>query len=156
MSEHKKRLEKELGELTEELRKVLPKEIQKARALGDLSENAEYQSALERQSYVRARIGQIRKKLSDISMIQLDKIPLDVISLGSKVRLKDLSTGNEVRYEIVMNDESNPEIGLISIGSPVGKSLIGKADGDEVEVITPSGKKRFEIMEFKTIHDNEE
>lgn len=156
MSEHKKRLEKELGALTEELRKVLPKEIQKARALGDLSENAEYHAALERQSYVRARIAHIRKKLSDISMIQLDKIPRDVISLGSKVRLKDLNTGNEVRYEIVMNDESNPEMGFISIGSPVAKSIIGKEEGDEVEVITPSGKKRFEIMEFKTIHDSEE
>ena len=156
MSEYKKKLEKELESLTHELRKVLPKEIKKARDHGDLSENAEYHSALERQGYVRARIAQIGKKLSEISMLPLDQIPRGVISLGSKVRLLDLDSGKEIEYEIVMNDESDPQKGLISIGSPVGKSLLGKEKGDEVEATTPSGKKRFEVVNFQTIHDSEE
>ncbi len=156
MSSHRKKLEKELESLSHELRSILPGEIKKARAMGDLRENAEYQSALERQGYVRARIASIRKKLSEISMLPLEKIPHDVISLGSKVRLRDLDTGKEISYEIVMNDESDPQNGLISIGSLVAKSLLGKEDGDEVEVVTPSGKKRFEVVEFKTIHDSEE
>ncbi|MEW5805735.1 MAG: transcription elongation factor GreA [Acidobacteriota bacterium] len=156
MADLKKRLEKELEALTEELRKELPREIKKARAMGDLRENAEYQSALERQGYVKVRIAQIRKKLSNLSMISLDKIPKDCISLGSKVLILDLDSEEEISYEIVMNDESDPGKGMISIGSPIAKSLLGKRDGDEVQVVTPSGKRRFEILEFQTIHDNEE
>ncbi len=152
----KKRLEKELESLHRELRFDLPKEIKKAMAMGDLRENAEYQAALERQGFVKLRISQIKKKLLDLSMIKIDKIPKDRVALGSKVLLEDLNSGKEVAYEIVMNGESNPEKGMISLGSPIARNLIGKREGDEITVVTPSGKKNFEILKLITIHDGEE
>ncbi len=156
MSSIKKSLEKELESLKRELRVELPQEIKRALAMGDLRENAEYHAALERQNFVKSRIGQIKKKLHDLSMIKLDKIPRDRVALGSKVFLEDLDSGKEVFYEIVMVGESDPDNSMISLGSPIAKSLIGKGEGDEVTVKTPSGTKNFEILKLVTIHDRKD
>lgn len=156
MSDMKRRLEKELESMHRELRIELPQEIKRALAMGDLRENSEYHAALERQNFVKSRIAQIKKKLLDLSMIKLDKIPGDRVALGSRVLLEDLDSGKEISYELVMDGESDPAKGMISLGSPIARSLIGKKEGDEVIVVTPSGNKSFEILELVTIHDSEE
>jgi len=120
------RLEKELRALEKEFRHDLPQEIKKALAMGDLRENAEYHAALERQSYVKAKMGQIKKRLSEIAMIKLDALPEDRIGLGSSVVLFDLKEEKEVRYELVFAEDADVPRGLISITSPIGKGLSGK------------------------------
>ncbi len=152
----KQRLEKELEILKKELRVDLPQEIKKALAMGDLRENAEYHAALERQNLVKSRIGQIKRRLQDLSLIKLDKIPKDCVALGSKVFLENLDTGEEVCYEIVLEGESDPSNGMISLKSPIARSLLGKKEGDEVTVITPSGVKNFEILKLVTVHNSED
>jgi transcription elongation factor GreA len=152
----KQRLEKELKILTRELRVDLPQEIKKALAMGDLRENAEYHAALERQNFVKSRIGQIKRRLQDLSLMKLDKIPTDRVALGSKVFLEDLDSGKEIFYEIVMEGESDPAKGMISLRSPIAKSLIGKKKGDEVTVTIPSGIKNFEILKLVTVHNSDD
>jgi transcription elongation factor GreA len=147
------RLKAEVKELERELRIELPQQIKAAVALGDLKENAEYHAALERQSYVQARIGQIRKKLSDLSMVNWGDIPKDRIGLGSRVVLYEDETGNEVKYELVLPDDGDVPSGRISIASPIGKGLMGHQEGDEVTIRIPSGTKVYEIVEFETVHD---
>jgi transcription elongation factor GreA len=150
----REKLEGELKTLEYEFRIELPKEIGNAVAMGDLRENAEYKAALERQSYVRARIGQLRKRLVELSAINIGSIPKDRVALGSKVKLLNLDTDEEVTYQLVFPEVSDLDQGLISIASPVGKGLMGREEGDEVTVQIPSGVKRFEVLELRTLHDN--
>lgn len=147
------KLEGELRALENELYVELPRELQKALEHGDLRENAEYQAARERQEFVRARIAQIKKQLSDLSMINLQNLPRDRAAYGSTVKLVDLDTGEELTYRLVIGDEIDPENGRISASSPIGSGLIGKQEGDEVVIQTPGGRRRFEIVGLKTLHD---
>jgi transcription elongation factor GreA len=152
----REKLEGELKTLEYEFRIELPKEIGNAVAMGDLRENAEYKAALERQSYVRARIAQIRKRLGELSAINIGSIPKDRVALGSKVTLLNLDTDEEVTYQLVFPEVSDLEHGLISIASPIGKGLMGREEGEEFKVQIPSGEKRFEILGLRTLHDNGE
>jgi transcription elongation factor GreA len=149
------KLEAELHALERELNVELPREIKTAVAMGDLRENAEYHAALDRQRYVRARIGQLRTRLSELGTMNLNNIPKDRVGLGSRVLLIDLQIDVELTYELVIPELADLEKGLVSIASPIGRGLIGKKDGDNVSIVVPSGTKRFEIVEIKTIHDKE-
>lgn len=153
MKEIKGRLSEELRALEREFRVELPQEIRTAVAMGDLRENAEYRAALERQAFVKARIGQLRERLATLNSMHLGQIPSDRVGLGSTVALQDLDSGQELRYELVFPELADLDAGLISIASPIGKSLVGLREGDEVTVAVPSGKKRFEVVELATIHD---
>lgn len=153
MKEVKKKLEDEIRKLERELRDELPKALKKALELGDLRENAEYQTAKERQSYVQARLGQLKQRLSSLSMVNLNNIPTDRVSYGSRVVLYDLGTEQEVSYHLVSSEESDVNNGKISTSSPIGKSLLGHEEGDEVEIRTPRGVKHYEIVKLTTIHD---
>jgi transcription elongation factor GreA len=151
----KDQLSRELKSLEHELRVELPREIKTAVAMGDLRENAEYHAALERQNFVRARVAELRGRLSELSMVREDQIPRDRVGLGSVVKLLDLDSDQEVSYELVVPELSELSRGLISVASPIGKSLLGKTEGDEFEIAIPSGKKRYELLEFRTIHQRE-
>ena len=148
-----KKIKAEIKTLEEELHVELPRALKVAREHGDLSENAEYDAAKERQGYVNARLGQLRKRLAELSMVNFDKIPTDKISFGSEVTLYDLDKEEEVVYKLVMSEEADVAKGLISTTSPIGRALMGKEEGDEVEVETPGGTKSFEITGLQTIHD---
>jgi transcription elongation factor GreA len=141
--------------LEAELRVHLPREIQRAREYGDLRENAEYKAALERQSYVKARISQLRQRLSEIASIDTSKVPRDRAAYGSTIVLYDPERDERVTYRLVTPEESDPSAGLISTTSPVGRSLMGREEGDEVTVSTPAGARRFEIKKLTTLHDEE-
>ncbi len=153
MKEAKKKLEDEIRKLGRELKEEIPKALKTAADMGDLSENAEYQAAKERQSYLQARLSQLRERLATLSMVNLSKIPTDKVSYGSKVVLLDLDTDKEVTYKLVSSEESNVKEGLISTASPIGKSLMGRDEGDEVQIRTPGGIKNYEIVQFTTLHD---
>jgi transcription elongation factor GreA len=152
----RKKLQAELDTLEEELHFKLPKEIQKAREFGDLRENAEYKAAMERQSIVRARIMQVRQRLGEVESIDLSKIPTDRVAYGSSVVLFDLEKEEKVKYKLVTSEESDPENGMISTVSPIGQALMGKEEGDEIKVKTPTGMRSFEISRLTTIHDQED
>ena len=148
-------LSRELKALEYELRIELPREIKTAVAMGDLRENAEYHAALERQAFVKTRVAELRIRLGELSMINMDQIPRDKVGLGSVVTLLDLDTDTEVVYELVVPELSDLSKGLISVASPIGKGIVGRAEGDELDVAIPSGRKRYEVLEFRTIHDRE-
>ena len=150
------KLEGELRGLEHELRIELPKEISKAVAMGDLRENAEYAAALERQAYVKARVGQLRQRLSELSSMSLSQIPADKVALGSRVTLLDVDKDVEVKYGLVMPEMADLSKGLISVASPIGRSLMGSTEGDEIEATTPVGKRTFEVLALETIHDRPE
>lgn len=151
-----KKLQDEISALEYELRNELPKEILKARAHGDLRENAEFHAAKERQRYVDARLAQLKKRMAELSLIDLTKIPRDRIGLGSRVVVLDQDKNEEITYRIVASEESDAANGLISTNSPIGRGLLGKRAGDEVIISIPSGKRRMEILEMNTIHDSGE
>jgi transcription elongation factor GreA len=153
MIDIKKRLEEEIRTLDYELKVELPREIQRAREYGDLRENAEYKAAKERQSYVDARVAQLRRRLAALSMVNLDRIPKDKVGLGSTVRLRETSTGEEIAYELVTPEEADPTLGRISPVSPIGKCLLGHEPGDVVEVKVPAGTREYEVVGLVTIHD---
>lgn len=153
VNEIKKRLDEEIKKLDYELKVVLPKEILRAREHGDLRENSEYKAAKERQSYLQARIGQLHARLAALSMANLDKIPHGKVGLGSSVTLRDISTGEDVFYEIVTPEEADPGVGRISPSSPIGRCLLGHEEGDVVEVKVPSGTRELELVKLLTIHD---
>jgi transcription elongation factor GreA len=155
IQEIKDRLQTELDELESELRVHLPKEIKRALEFGDLRENAEYRAALDRQNVVKARIVELRQRISEIGSIDISKVPHDRAGYGSTLILHDTERGEEVTYRLVTPEESDPQAGLISTMSPVGKSLLGKEEGDEVTVRTPAGARTFEIKRMTTIHDEE-
>ena len=147
------RLEKELQALDREYRVDLPKEIQRAKALGDLRENAEYQAALERQHYVQARIGQVQAQLRTLAMINIDQIPHDKAALGSTLKVYDSQADREFTYELVIPEESDFSKGLVSVTSPIGKALSGRQVGDEVTVRIPAGTRTLEVTALRTMHD---
>jgi transcription elongation factor GreA len=147
-----KRFEDEIHQLDKELKTELPKEIQRARELGDLRENAEYKAAKERQDYLNARIAMLKRRVAEISLINLDKLPTDRAAFGSVLELRE-GTGDTHRFQLVMPEDANAEIGWISTASPIGKALLGKEEGDEVNVPTPTGVRTFEILKLTTIHD---
>jgi transcription elongation factor GreA len=153
MEELKKKLQEEIAALETELRVELPREILKARAHGDLSENAEYHAAKERQRYVDARLGQLRQRMSELSMIDMARIPHDRVGLGSEVVVLDLVKDEQVTYRLVASEQTDVGKGWISTGSPIGRSLLGKEVGDTVKVQIPGGMREFEIVGLKTIHE---
>ena len=149
----KKKLEEEIAALEKELREELPKALKTAAALGDLSENADYSAARERQDFVRVRLGQLKQRVADLSLINFDKIPRDRISLGSTVVLFDVDKDEKITYKLVTSEDANVTNGLISTTSPIGRSLLNKREGDTVEVKIPAGTRTFEILSFTTMHD---
>jgi len=153
LKEAKIKLENEIRKLGRELKAEIPKALKTAAAMGDLSENADYQAAKERQSFLQVRLAQLRERLATLSMVNLSKIPTDKVSYGSKVVLLDLDTDKEVTYKLVSSEESNVKEGLISTASPIGQSLMGREEGDEVQIRTPGGIKNYEIVQFTTLHD---
>jgi transcription elongation factor GreA len=153
MEELKKKLETEIAALETELRIELPKEIHKARLHGDLSENAEYHAAKERQGMVNARLGQLRARLRELSMIDVSRIPRDRAGLGSTVVVLDVNKDEEITYKLVTSEEADVAKGLISTSSPIGKGLIGKKAGDTVKIQIPGGARELEVLRLTTIHD---
>lgn len=146
-----RRFEDEVAVLERELKTELPKEIQRARELGDLRENAEYHAAKERQSYVQARIAMLKRRMNEISLMNLDRIPHGKAGFGSTVTLREHD--QEVVYQLVMPEDADAEKGLISTSSPIGKAILNKQEGDDVVVTTPAGTRRFEILKLTTIHE---
>ncbi len=149
----KQKLEEEIATLEHELNVELPKELMRARAHGDLSENAEFKFAKERQGYLSARVGQLKQRLAGIGMLNLSNIPKDRAGYGSRVWLLDLSKSAEVEYKLVTTEEADASNGMISTTSPIGKALLGRRVGDEIKVQTPAGVKEFELVRLKTIHE---
>lgn len=153
MEDLKKKLQEEITALEHELRNELPKEILKARAHGDLRENAEFHAAKERQRYVDARLSQLISRLAEYSMVDMSKIPKDRVGLGSKVTVLDLKKEEQITYKLVTSEESDVTKGLISTSSPIGRGLLGKKVGEEVKITIPGGVRELEILELITIHD---
>ncbi len=153
MQDVKKKLQDEIAQLEYEMRNELPKEILRARELGDLSENAEYHAAKERQGFVNARIGQLKKRLGELSMIDMSRIPRDRAGLGSTVVVLDLQKDEEVTYHLCTSEEADITKGLISTSSPIGRGLLNKKVGDEVKIPSPGGIRDMEILKLKTMHD---
>ncbi len=147
-----KKFEDEVAQLERELKTELPKEIQRARELGDLRENAEYQAAKDRQTIVNSRIAMLKRRIAEIAVMNMDRIPHDRAAFGSTVHLIE-DNGESIVYQLVMPEEADAAKGLISTSSPIGRAIVGKAPGDEVTVTTPSGTRTFEITRLVTIHD---
>ena len=157
MPEHvKRKLQGEIEALEYELNHELPKELKKAVALGDLSENAEYHMAKQRQEFVQARLGQLKKRMADLSLLNLSNIPKDRAALGSTLKVYDSTKDEEIEYKLVTSEESDVTKGLISTTSPIGRALMGKKAGDTTEVVTPTGKRELEVLKLTTIHDEAE
>ena len=153
MDDLKKKLQDDIAALEREMHVDLPREIGRARALGDLSENAEYHAAKERQSYVDARLSQLKSRMRELSMVDFSKIPHDKVGLGSMVTVLDLKKDEEVSYKLVTSEEADAHNGMISTTSPIGRGLIGKVVGDTVRIVIPGGAKEYEIVKLKTMHD---
>ena len=147
-----KRFNEEIAALERELKIELPKEIQRARELGDLRENAEYKAAKERQEIVNARIAMLKKRVGEISLMNMDRIPRGKAGFGSTVELRGAS-GDTIVYQLVMPEEADVEKGMISTSSPIGRAILNKEEGDEVKVVTPNGNKTFELVKLVTIHE---
>ena len=153
MQELIKKLKDEIAALEIEFRIELPREILKARAHGDLKENAEYHAAKERQGLVNARLNQLNGRLREISMIDITKLPRDKAGLCSEVTVLDVDKDIKVKYTLVTSEEVDVAKGLISTSSPIGRALLSKQVGDEVKIQIPGGVRVMEIVELKTIHD---
>ena len=154
MPDHiKKRLEEEIRVLERELTTELPAEIKKAVALGDLSENAEYHMAKQRQEFVNARLGQFKRRMAELSLVNLTNIPRDKAGFGSTVVVFDTTKNEEIVYRLVTSEESDVAKGLISTTSPIGRGIVGKRVGDTATIVTPNGKRELEILKLTTIHD---
>jgi transcription elongation factor GreA len=150
------KLDEDLKESQRELQVDIPKAILTAREHGDLSENAEFKAAKERQMFLESRISLLQKRISDVMAINVNQIPKDRSGLGSTLELRDLDSGEEAKYHLVFPEEVNPEEGKISTASPVGKSLIGKQEGDELTISLPDSKTEYEVLKVITIHDDPE
>ena len=147
------KLQEEIQSLEHELNRELPKELKRARALGDLSENAEFIMAKQRQDYVGARLAQLKKRLADLSLVNMNNIPKDRIAFGSRVVLYDVDRDSEIKYRLVTSEEADVGKGMISTTSPIGRGLMGKRAGDTVTIRTPNGSREFEIRSVQTIHE---
>ena len=157
MTEHlKKKLQDEINALEHELSHELPKELKKAVALGDLSENAEYHMAKQRQEFVKARLRQLGRRLADLSLINMSNIPRDKVGLGSTVKIYDTSKEEEIEYKLVTSEESYVAARKISTTSPIGRALLNKKVGDTATVVTPNGKREMEVLSLSTIYDEAE
>ena len=157
MPEHlKKKLQDEMAALECELSHEIPKELKRAVALGDLSENAEYHMAKQRQEFVKARLRQLGRRLADLSLINMNNIPKDKVGLGSSVKVYDSTKNEEVEYKLVTSEESDVGSGKISTTSPIGRALLNKKVGDTATVVTPNGEREMEILSLTTIHDEAE
>ena len=152
MEDIKKALEEQIKQLEYELTTELPAEIKKAVALGDLSENAEYHMAKQRQVFVNARLGQLKKRMGELAMVNLDNIPRDKVGFGSTIIVFDTTKDEEITYKLVTSEESDVTKGLISTTSPIGRALLGKEIGDNATVVTPNGKRELEVLKLTTIH----
>jgi len=148
-----KKLKQEVDELRYELQVKIPKDLQEAAAQGDLSENAEYETARARQDFVRVRVAQLEERLRQVVLYDFSSIPRDRIAYGSRVTLEDMNDGKVIEYQIVFPEEVDPTAGHVSLSSPVGQALLRKEVGDEVEVTTPQGKRTYEIIRLLTLHD---
>jgi transcription elongation factor GreA len=148
----KQKLQEEIDQLEHELNVDLPKEIAVARAHGDLSENAEYKYAKERQGFVNARIGHLKKRMGDLGMLNLSNIPKDRSGYGSRIVVIDTQRDVRIEYRLVSSEEADVDKGHISTTSPIGRALLNRKVGDEVKVVTPAGAKEFEVVELLTIH----
>lgn len=155
MLDIKSKLQEEIKALEYELRNELPREIAKARAHGDLSENAEYHAAKERQSFVGARLAQLHQRLKDMSFVDLTKISRDSVGLGSTVVVYDSEKEEEATYELVTSEDADAANGKVSTSSPIGRGLLGKKVGDEVRIQIPGGARNLEVLRLTTIHDLE-
>jgi transcription elongation factor GreA len=155
ISKIKKKIQEEIDQLSHELNVELPKEIAVARAHGDLSENAEYKFAKERQGFVNAKIGQLKKRMGDLGMLNLSNIPKDRSGYGSRLTVLDVQREVKIEYKLVSTEEADVEKGLISTNSPIGRALLNRKVGDEIEVATPAGRKQFEVVGLITIHDDQ-
>lgn len=154
MPEHiKKKLQEEIETLEYELNHELPKELKKAVAMGDLSENAEYHMAKQRQEFVRARLGQLKKRMADLSMVNMNNIPKDRAAIGSTIKVYDSTKEEEIVYKLVTSEESDVAQGKVSTTSPIGRALMGKKVGDSTVVVTPTGNRELEVLSLSTIHD---
>lgn len=153
MTDIKKKLQDDIAALEHEMHVELPREIGKARAHGDLSENAEYHAAKDRQGFVAGRLGQLKQRLAELSMVDFTKIPHDQVGLGSTVVVLDTKRDEEITYQLVTTEEADAANGKISATSPIGRALLGKVVGDEVKVTSPGGVKDLEILKLTTIHD---
>ena len=153
MQDIMKALQEQIKVLEHELTTELPAEIKKAVALGDLSENAEYHMAKQRQEFVNARLGQLKKRMGELSLVKLDNIPRNKVGFGSTVVVLDTDKDEELTYKLVTSEESDVAKGLISTTSPIGRTLLGKEVGDTATVVTPTGKRELEILKLSTIHD---
>src|SRR6266704_156133 len=149
----KRKLRDEIEALEHELIHELPKEIKKAAALGDLSENAEYHMAKQRQEFVKARVRQLGRRLADLSMVNMNNIPKDKVGLGSTVKVYDSTKNEDIEYKLVTSEESDVATGKISTTSPIGRALLNKKVGDSTDVVTPNGKRELEVLSLSTIHD---
>ncbi len=149
-----KKLQEEIQALEYELNNELPQELKRARAHGDLSENAEYIMAKQRQEIVAARLAQLKTRLANLSLVNLNNIPKDRIAFGSRVVLYDMDRDAEVEYKLVTSEEADVAKGLISTTSPIGRSLMGKKVGDTARVATPNGLREFEVRSLQTLHEN--
>jgi transcription elongation factor GreA len=157
MTDHiKKKLHEEIQQLEHELAHELPLEIKKAASLGDLSENAEYHMAKQRQTFVNARLGQLKKRMGEFSLVNLANIPRDKVAFGSTIVVYDSTKEEEIVYRLVTSEEADVTQGLISTTSPIGRGLVGKQVGDVATIVTPNGKRELEILKLTTIHDETE
>ena len=157
MPDHiKSQLRKQIAQLEHELAHELPAEIKKAVAMGDLSENAEYHMAKQRQDFVNARLGQLKRRMAELSLVNLANIPRDKTGFGSTVVVYDSTKDEEIVYRLVTSEESDVSKGLISTTSPIGRGLVGKQVGDIAVIHTPNGKRELEILKLTTIHDEDE
>jgi transcription elongation factor GreA len=141
-------LKKELEKLKRVERPQNIKAIEAARAHGDLSENAEYAAAKDRQGFLEGRIGELEYKLAYAEIIDLSRLPKGKVVFGSRVVLENIDTGEDVEYQLVGPDESNIEKGRISVSSPLGKAMIGKRPGDELTLVVPGGMRSYQVVEI--------
>lgn len=148
-----KQLRDELQKVEKELRVDCPKELQKAAAHGDFKENAEYDAAKQRQSFLQARVAHLNSRINSLVSLKLDNIPKDAIGFGSRIHLEDLNTGEALVYELVTPEEVDPRNGKISVSSPIGRALLNKAAGEEVTIVLPTGTREFAITEVYTLHE---
>jgi transcription elongation factor GreA len=153
MQDIRKALQDQITELEFELTVELPAEIKKAVALGDLSENAEYHMAKQRQVFVNARLGQLKKRMGELAMVNLENIPRNKVGFGSTIVVFDTTKDEELTYKLVTSEETDVSKGLVSTTSPIGRALLGKEVGDTATVITPTGKRELEVLKLATIHD---
>jgi transcription elongation factor GreA len=149
------KLENEMADIKRQLAVEIPNEINRAAALGDLKENAEYHAAREKKRNLESRGSQISNRIRFLMSIDLDKISKDTIGLGSLVTLEDLDTGKKVTYELLVADLVDVNAGKISIQAPIGKGMLGKKVGEEFSVVLPAGKKEYIIEKVVTIHNRE-